>query len=195
MHRKNLLGQIDDYQLRHPDEHSLIEKFRAFVKEHSNCFERSLQKGHITSSAWLLDSTGQKVLLTHHKKLGKWLQLGGHADGETDVLKVAIKEAQEESGIREICPLDEGIFDLDIHTIPARSGEPEHKHYDVRFLLRAKKEDYQISQESHNLAWLTLAELEKMELDDSVRKMVRKWRALTPRLFEVPQSRPDPQVW
>ncbi len=175
MHRNTLLEKLERYQLQNPGEAKVVQKFKNFVKSHSDCFNRSLLMGHVTGSSWLLDPSEKKVLLTHHKKLGKWLQLGGHADGECDVLKVAVKEAQEESGIQEIRPLQEEIFYLDVHTIPEYHGVPEHEHYDVTFLLKASKDDFHLSEESSALAWLSADELGGMEVDDSVKKMLKKW--------------------
>src|SRR5436309_1471060 len=105
MHRQQLLGLLETYAPCYQEE--LVNKARmiAFVTEWPSCFERSLEVGHITGSAWLLNHDCSKVLLTHHKKLNLWLQLGGHCDGESDVLAVALREAQEESGITDIIPL------------------------------------------------------------------------------------------
>src|SRR5215510_11521790 len=93
---------------------------RQFVAANPNCFERSLQIGHVTGSAWIVDLDRTHALLTHHRKLNKWLQLGGHADGDPDILRVALREAREESNLDAIRPVSENIFDVDIHVIPAR---------------------------------------------------------------------------
>jgi 8-oxo-dGTP pyrophosphatase MutT (NUDIX family) len=99
------------------------------------------------------------VLLTQHRKLNRWLQLGGHVDGESDVLVSSVREAQEESGIDEIEVLLASPIDIDIHEIPARKDEPAHCHYDLRFLLMAKHENIQISEESIDLRWLPFSEI------------------------------------
>ena len=112
----------------------------AFVEQNEMCFERSLDIGHITGSAWVLDFHRTHTLLTHHAKLDKWLQLGGHSDGDPDTLEVALREVREESGLVEVRPISEAIFDVDAHLIPARGAEPEHIHYDIRFLAEADRE-------------------------------------------------------
>jgi 8-oxo-dGTP pyrophosphatase MutT (NUDIX family) len=123
----------------------VVERFLAFVREHEHCFERECFPGHVTGSAWLVNGAGTHVLLTHHKKLGRWLQLGGHADGETDPLVAATREAEEESGL-VVEPVREAVFDVDIHEIPARGPDPLHLHYDVRFALRCREnEDFRVS--------------------------------------------------
>ena len=148
-----------------------------FVTEHSNCFERSLRVGHITGSAWVVDTSRSHALLTHHRKLNKWLQPGGHADGDPDILRVALREAREESGLECIRAVSEAIFDIDIHVIPARGAEPEHLHYDVRFLLEASRESQLVpSHESHSLAWSPLPEIAELNPQESILRMVAKTR-------------------
>jgi 8-oxo-dGTP pyrophosphatase MutT (NUDIX family) len=145
----------------------------------NNAFERSLEVGHITASAWLVNKDNTKALLTHHKKLDKWLQLGGHCDGNTDALAVAIKEAQEESGIMNIKPVQYAIFDIDVHLIPETKKEKAHYHYDVRFLLQVDSdEDFIISEESHNLAWIDKKRENLPTNERSVTRMFEKWTEL-----------------
>lgn len=172
MHRQSLLDLLSRYAVRHPDEAATVARFRQFVEGHGECFERHFTEGHITGSAWIVDRTGTRTLLTHHRKLDRWLQPGGHADGDPDVLEVALSEALEETGLDSLVPVSTEIFDLDIHPIPARGSDPEHFHYDVRFLLRdAGAGDYTVSEESHDLAWVSLAELERYSIEESMRRM------------------------
>ena len=95
MHRQQLLNLLQEYQLTYPGESATCARMARFVRDHAHCFDRSLENGHVTGSCWLVDRAGDRVLLTHHKKLNKWLQLGGHADGDPDVLRVALKEGSE----------------------------------------------------------------------------------------------------
>ena len=177
MSRQIILNLLDRYQPNDPGQLRIKAKMINFVQTHADCFERELELGHMTASAWLLNAVGDQVLLTHHKKLNKWLQLGGHADGDPDLLQVAIKEAQEESGIQHIEAISRGVFDIDVHPIPARKNEPEHDHWDVRFLLRVTDPaaQYVVSDESHDLRWFTHSELAALEVDASVKRMARKW--------------------
>ncbi|HAK50535.1 MAG TPA: nucleoside triphosphate hydrolase [Gammaproteobacteria bacterium] len=117
-------------------------------------------------------------MLTHHRKLDRWLQPGGHADGQSDVLAVAMREAEEESGLWEIEPVSDSLFDIDIHLIPARGNEAEHFHYDCRFLLRSVGSDqYTVSEESDDLAWILLSDMASYTSEVSITRMVDKVRS------------------
>ncbi len=180
--RKPLENALCLYAAQHPENAEAAERVLSFIRHSADCFKRSHSEGHITGSAWLLDPTGQRVLLTLHRKLGRWLQPGGHADGDADTLRVALKEAQEESGIEGIEPLSHEIFDVDIHEIPARpaAGEPPHFHYDIRYLLRAPHTRFCLSDESDALAWFSADELPAQTQEDSILRMLRLWQALDP---------------
>lgn len=173
-----LLELIDRYAESYPEERDVYLRLRSFVESVPDCCERTHLAGHVTGSAWLVDSTGSKVLLTHHRKLNRWLQLGGHADGDRDILRVALREAQEESGIQNIRAISEDIFDIDIHPIPARGKEPEHLHYDIRFALQVLENDsFIVSEESHSLAWIEIDRLEEYSSEESMLRMKRKWNS------------------
>lgn len=179
MHRQPLIEQLDEYAARHHREAATIRDFRAFVVAEPDCFQRHHAAGHITGSAWVVNADGSEILLTHHRKLDCWLQLGGHADGEADVLSVAMKEAEEESGLTDFSHIGSGIFDIDIHPIPARKNEPEHLHYDVRYVLRANGcTEYTVSDESHDLRWVKPEEVETLTTERSMLRMVEKWLEL-----------------
>lgn len=138
-------------------------------------FSRERLAGHFTGSAWVVSADGRRTLLTHHAKLDRWLQPGGHADGDPDLAAVALREAQEETGLPELWLEDGRIFDLDRHWIPARGEVPGHWHYDVRYVVRSgPDEGYVVSAESHDLAWREIAEIAGWE-DESLRRMARRW--------------------
>jgi ADP-ribose pyrophosphatase YjhB (NUDIX family) len=170
---------LSTYACRWPDEATVVALFRDFLREAPAAFERSHPPGHFTGSAWLVSADGERVLLTHHRKLNRWLQLGGHADGDHDPARVAWREAEEESGLTDL-RVEQPLFDLDRHAIPARGAEREHWHYDLRYVVRAAPgaEAFVVSEESHALAWRPVASLvDDPEADDSVRRMARKWLA------------------
>ena len=150
--------------------------FMDFVEQHPACCERHLAIGHLTGSAWLVSKDGQRALLMHHRKLNRWLQPGGHADGSGDLAHVALREAEEETGLAGLT-VEAVVFDLDRHRIPARGAEPEHWHYDVRFVVRANgSESFIQNGESLALAWFDIKKLAyDGELDESIRRMAKKW--------------------
>lgn len=155
-----------------------LKRTLAFVQEHGDkCFDRNYLPGHITGSAWIENATGDKFLLTLHKKLGFWLQLGGHADGNTDILSVAFKEAYEESGLEHLELVQDGIFDVGVHYFSIKT-QPDHWHYDIRFLLRTTQSDdaIKLSDESLDLKWFTT--LPPDPLPERTR-MFRKWEKLS----------------
>ncbi|HAB99832.1 MAG TPA: NUDIX hydrolase [Parachlamydiales bacterium] len=180
MKRKPLLDLLRHYSSSFPEEMEFKARMLAFVEAHEECFERSLEIGHVTASCWLLNREGSKALLLHHAKLGRWFQLGGHAVGHPDVLEVAVKEAREESGIEEIRPISSKIFDLDIHLIPENSKEKAHLHYDVRFLLQVgSDEEVKSNRESKQLLWIGKDPKESPTDNPSILRMMTKWGRLT----------------
>ena len=160
-------------------------RFRALLQQ-TGCFDRSHLPGHFTGSALVATPSLDRVLLTLHAKLNRWLQLGGHADGDPRLDEVAMREAREESGLEELHflpygsvfdrpPSDSPIFDLDIHLIPARKTEPEHAHYDARFLIIANRpEAIAISHESHELRWFPIEEAFRVTGERSMHRQFEK---------------------
>lgn len=164
-----------------------LERLRDFARSTEACFSRSHLAGHLTGSALVVSPAGDRVLLTLHRKLGKWLQLGGHADGETRLDVVAMTEAREESGLEGLeflryeGPGEPLPFDLDIHEIPARGGVPAHLHYDVRYLVVAPGPDVAppvLSSESRDLRWLPLEQARALADEESMLRQFRKLEAL-----------------
>jgi 8-oxo-dGTP pyrophosphatase MutT (NUDIX family) len=178
MHRKPLLQQLIAYEQAWPAEADTARRLIGFVEAHAECFERHLQPGHVTGSAWVVNPAQTHVLLTHHRKLGKWLQLGGHADGNPDMLDAALREVQEESGLKAFRPVSRNIFDIDIHLIPERKNESAHHHYDIRYAVQAVgSEAYVVSDESHDLAWVEIQTLQQVTGEESMLRMAKKWLA------------------
>jgi 8-oxo-dGTP pyrophosphatase MutT (NUDIX family) len=174
-----LAAALARYRDRHPDETGTAATFAAFLASAGTVFARTHAIGHFTGSAWVVSADGRRVLLTHHRKLDRWLQPGGHADGDADLARVALREAEEETGVPGLRLEDPEIFDLDRHLIPARKSDPDHWHYDVRYVVRCGDEErFVVSEESHALAWREVAELvHDPAVDASVRRMAAKWLA------------------
>jgi 8-oxo-dGTP pyrophosphatase MutT (NUDIX family) len=156
-------------------EQAMLVEFFPFIAGHPDCLWRTCREGHLTASAWVVDAARSRTLLTHHRKLGRWLQLGGHADGEADLLAAALREVWEEAGLERVRAVSPEVFDVDRHRIPARGAEPAHWHFDVRFLVEADPtEPLVVSDESRELAWVPLAEVARLNPGESLARMVRK---------------------
>jgi 8-oxo-dGTP pyrophosphatase MutT (NUDIX family) len=183
MHRRFLLRLLDAYVARWPADGARAARVRRFVERHPDCLLRTCLAGHVTASAWIVSADGRSVLLGHHRKLGRWLQLGGHVDGEPDPFRAALREAEEESGIGGFATLPGGEpplpLDVDVHAIPARGAEPAHLHHDVRYLLIAPPgAEARASAESTALRWFARDRLAAVARERSLRRMDRRARRL-----------------
>lgn len=163
---------LDHYEPADATQEEFQRRMLDLIERHpQDAHRRSLLEGHLTASALVVDAHFERALLTHHRKLDRWLQLGGHCDGDANLAHVALREATEESGIPDLAVLPVPI-DLDIHAIPARGAEPEHFHYDTRFLVIAPPGAVEVlSEESHALRWIASHELGGLAADLSLRRL------------------------
>jgi 8-oxo-dGTP pyrophosphatase MutT (NUDIX family) len=175
-----LLDELREYPPVDDRERAMRDRLIAFLETYGmQAFDRALQTGHVTASAWIVDPERTQTVLLHHRKLDRWLQLGGHVDGDPDVRRSALREAREESGLRALRMIVETVYDVDVHRIPARDLEPEHEHYDLRFAIEADpREPLVRNAESHDVRWILLSDLERYAIDDSVRRLAAKTAAL-----------------
>lgn len=185
---RGLISDFQEYRSRHPEESGVTDRFLALLSEWPHCLERSRLQGHLTASAFVVAAGGTPVpagqtsppthvLLLHHRKLDIWIQPGGHADGDGDLARVARTELREETGLADGELAAFGIFDIDIHSIPARPGAPEHEHFDVRYLFRAPTAGpLVVSDESHDVRWVAIDDLENYTRERSILRMVGKLR-------------------
>jgi len=172
-----LLDLLEAHRPFDDREAAALRETLSFVREQRDCFERTLVEGHVTGSAWVASGDGSAVVLLHHRKLGRWLQPGGHADGDPDIARVSLREAQEETSLRSLRRGRSEIFDVDVHAIPANAGEPAHLHYEVRFLFYADRfEAPAPSDEARDALWLLLDDAGRLAPEESIRRMLRKTR-------------------
>ena len=172
--REALIELVTNHTPFDDTERAHIMSTLEFLHKNKNCTSTDNLKGHITASAWVLSPQRTETLLTHHKKLNRWLQLGGHIEDDITIQEAALREAVEESGIENIHLIKDSIFDMDVHFIPARKEVAEHYHYDIRFLLQAERTDFIISDESNDLAWVKLTDIGDFVSEESVLRMCRK---------------------
>lgn len=174
---RSLRLALQGYAREYAGQAEVAAEFIALLEEAGghDPFSRDRLEGHFTASVWLVSSDAERVLLTHHRKLQRWLQLGGHADGDHDLAAVALREAEEESGLSGLVLQTGTIYDLDRHWIPERHEVPGHWHYDVRYVVVAgADEHFVVSEESLALAWRSIAEVAE-EPDESMRRMAQRW--------------------
>jgi len=176
MKREDLISELGNYKTQFDEERLFIPIFIDLLENQENCFERSLVSGHITGSAWVLNESFTKALFVHHVKLNRWLQPGGHADGDENIHHVAMKELREETGVVTVKPYTTTIFDLDVHKIPVNRKVPEHNHFDIRYLfVVSDKAKLTVSKESKEVKWWHLMDVPKIvDNEHSIMRMVAK---------------------
>jgi len=183
--RQELVRRLEALDLAgSPPERDYRVSMLDLLKKEPACFARNCFPAHFTGSAWVVSHDGARALLTHHRFLNVWLQLGGHCDGVESTLETSRKEALEESGIEGLVLASPRPFDLDIHMIPAHQerGEPAHYHYDVRHVWIAPQNAVcRISEESYDLRWFTPDEMAALPLGTGMVRMLEKWRGLLAR--------------
>ncbi|HEX4440703.1 MAG TPA: NUDIX hydrolase [Thermoanaerobaculia bacterium] len=180
MNREDLIDALAAFEPSTPEDRDSLERLRRFVAADHDPFARANPAGHVTGSAVVARPDGSAFLLVHHKKLGRWLQPGGHTEeGDASVFDAALREVREETGIAEIAaPLGRRILDVDVHPIPAHGKDPAHSHFDVRFLVTTEREvDRGVAEDPRRpMAWRTLDEALADGVDASLERSLRKAR-------------------
>ena len=173
--RQELIDLLSAYKPFDTDDAISYDEMVKFVTSSSNVFGNENPLGHITASAWILSKDHSMVLLTHHKKLNRWLQLGGHTEPDEYIRESAMREALEESGLKHLKLVEDRIFDIDVHMIPERGLIKQHLHYDVRFLFVVNDDQaFIISDESNDLKWIPLEALSTFTAEPSIMRMLEK---------------------
>jgi 8-oxo-dGTP pyrophosphatase MutT (NUDIX family) len=164
----------DAVERRHRD------RMLSLLQATADPFSRSsFSPGHFTASGFVLSADAGALLLIHHKKLGRWLQPGGHIEPEdASVIEAARRELREEVGLERLSLARPAVFDLDVHAIPALGHEPAHEHFDVRMLFRAEDALLRPGSDAGAARFVPLHEICAIESDESVMRAVRKLQAL-----------------
>jgi 8-oxo-dGTP pyrophosphatase MutT (NUDIX family) len=170
--------QLRGYQPVDDSEAGFVSRMIQLTRAEAACERAHFDPGHFTASAFVLSPDRRDVVLIHHKKLGIWVQPGGHVEpADLDLVAAARREVLEEVGLGELELITTGtstLFDVDIHVIPARKADPMHEHFDVRFAFVAKTRDLVHSEEVGDLRWVPLSEIGTMATDESVLRAARK---------------------
>ena len=181
MRLTTLREQLSGYHASDAAERGFVERMQELTREADACGRSHFAPGHFTASAFVLSPDRRDLILIHHKKLGIWVQPGGHVDAtDSDLEAAARREVEEEVGLADLEALTErgALFDVDIHTIPARRDEPAHEHFDVRFAFVARTRDFERTEEVADVRWVRLGEVDATTTDRSVLRAVEKLRAL-----------------
>jgi 8-oxo-dGTP pyrophosphatase MutT (NUDIX family) len=177
----SVISLLEEYQSIYYEEVAFKNQIIDFVRNHDDFISRKNIKGHLTSSAWVVNPQKDKVILIHHQGLDKWFQMGGHIEEyDTSILESALREAKEESGIFEFKIVSDHIFDIDIHKIPKKNEIEAHLHYDIRMLLEIDTNIAFTQQvkEIKAIAWFSVEKLLRMNIETSIRRMLEKTQKL-----------------
>lgn len=161
MNRQELMETIKAYQPFNEQEEMDKALILNWIETQENAFSRDNTVAHMTASAWVVNKDRSKVLMVYHNIYHSWSWLGGHADGETDLLAVAIREVKEEAGISSVRPVSEEIFSLESLTVDGHvkrgSYVSSHLHLNVTYLLKADSEEHVSVKEDENsgVAWFS----------------------------------------
>ena len=180
MHRQELLNLLYNYHTTFMEEASYVRKSISYIEQHENVFSRELYPTHVTGSTWVVSPDYSHVLLLHHKKQDQWFQPGGHADGDHDIVRVALKETLEETGLTadHVHLVDDQIFDVDMHSIPGYGDIPTHGHIDIRFLVEIDQVTAPGNDESHDVLWVPLEQAVRYNNNRSTYRMMEKTRRM-----------------
>lgn len=169
---------LETYAPTDPREAEHRERMLTLLQDTHAPFSRDqFSPGHFTASSFVLSPDGRQVLLIFHGKLHRWLQPGGHVDpGDETLYHAARREVAEETGVATLRPAwaGEGIFDVDVHRIPARKADPDHFHFDVRFLFVAPTLACQAGSDATGAQWVDLSRVATLESDESVMRAIQK---------------------
>lgn len=176
----NLIKQLEEFVTENEQEINDITEILRRLKSGEELFDRENRSAHFTASAWVVSPDGKKVLMAYHNIYDSWAWLGGHADGEKDLLAVALKEVQEESGLEAVKAVSDQIYSVEIITVDGHEKRgkyvPSHLHFNVTYLMEADPDQPVRSKPDENkaVAWFELNEALEKSSEPWMRERVYK---------------------
>ena len=175
---EDLLNELEKYETISIEEENSKSQTIKFLRTNDIVFGTKNIEGHVTASAWIVNKERSKVLMTHHKILDIWIQLGGHTDEGETPYQAGLREGYEESGLKNINEIEKSIFDIDVHYFPETKNKKAHYHYDFRYIFEAdEKDEIIVSNESKDVKWISFNELEKYTSETALFRMREKSRS------------------
>ncbi len=174
--KNEISSLLNSYQTSYDKEEEHRSTMLSVLRDQVDIFYEESRQGHFTASAWVLNYDKTKVLLTLHAKLNRWFQLGGHIEPtDSTFLDACLREAQEESGIKNISADNSFLIDVDIHTIPENPKASTHLHYDITMcFIVSENAEINISKESKKLEWIPINKVKEITNDLAVIRMAEK---------------------
>lgn len=169
----NLIEKIEDYIPYNEQELRDKELILSCLKNMSDVFTRKNTVAHMTASAWVVNPERNKVLMIYHNIYDSWAWLGGHSDGEKDLLLTALREVKEESGIQNVHPVSDDIYSLEVLTVDGHIKKgayvSSHLHLNLTYLLEADEDEklFIKPDENSGVAWFSL--------DDAIKASSEPW--------------------
>lgn len=175
-----LRRELEAYRRAHgPVSGAFVDRMLELARSPGAFSRDHIEPGHFTASAFVVCPERTRVLLVQHAKLQRWLQPGGHVEaGDQSLISAAEREVREETGLSGLTLLSEGVFDIDIHDIPARATEGAHQHFDVRYAFAARSTELVASDEVRGARWVELAAVPELTGEESVLRCVKRLASL-----------------
>ncbi|HWK23012.1 MAG TPA: NUDIX hydrolase [Ureibacillus sp.] len=176
----NIKHQLEQYKPYNDQEAKDQEIILRYMETFDNLFTRENEFAHFTASAWLVNKDRTKVLMAYHNIYNSWSWVGGHADGDTDLLHVALKEAQEETGLTNVKPVSEEIYSIEILGVPAHVKKGKHVathvHLNVTYLVEANENDLTRVKldENSDIGWFELDKAVEASTEPEMKVVYRK---------------------
>lgn len=184
MNKQPILDLLQNHQTSFSEEIEFRKQIIEFLEQNDDFALRSNLTGQLTGSAWVVNKERTKVLLIHHKKLNKWLQIGGHIEATDKTIEETIlREIKEESGLKGLKLLSSSIYDIDIHTIPQKKEIAEHLHFDIRLIVEADENEILLPQDEEilDIKWYSVNEVQNLaeatiSINQSMKRMINKMK-------------------